>query len=229
MFNVQRPSPAPECTKATGYNTKEIVEKLEQMFFGKCYLCEQSRLPDPQIEHFFPHSLDSTKKHDWHNLYLSCSRCNSIKGTKHLNLLDCCDPAVDVDLLIKISLTTYYDEEITIEAASLDADEKTINTVELLKLCYNDKGTPLRAISRTALIEKIAEHHHQILKLRQILTSETSSDSEIHEATSKLSAMLKEKYPFSSAWKWFVRRDSKLLKQFSANLLKDSSGPVECQ
>lgn len=228
MFNVIRPSQAPECTKATGYNTKEIVEKLDTIFFGKCYLCEQSRLSDPEIEHFSPHSADSTKKYDWHNLYLSCSRCNSIKGTKHINLLDCCDPTIDVSQLIKISLTTYYDEDIIVEATNMDADEKTINTVELLKLCYNDKGTPLRAISRSALIEKIAEHHHQILKLRQILTSETSSDFEIQAAISKLSAMLKEKYPFSSAWKWFVQRDSKLLKQLSTYLQQDSSRPVQC-
>jgi hypothetical protein len=65
MFNVDRVAPAPASLNKNQYNTKDVVDILEPMFHGKCYLCEQDELTDPEIEHFDPHKGDVTKKYDW--------------------------------------------------------------------------------------------------------------------------------------------------------------------
>jgi len=52
MFNVNRNIPAPHCLSKNVYNHRSVVSALETMFYGKCYLCEQGNLMDPEIEHF---------------------------------------------------------------------------------------------------------------------------------------------------------------------------------
>lgn len=212
MFKVTRPDVAPECTKQTGYNTEEIVNVLEEIFYGKCYLCEQSPLSDPEIEHFYPHSVDKSKKYEWTNLYYACSRCNSIKGTAHTNLLDCCNPEINIDKLIELSITAHYDEDILATPLEDAPSDQTLNTVNLLKRCYNDVSTPLRKISRSALIESIAKYHLNFLNLRIILTNRSSAEIDIITAVDRLKAMVSPKHPFSALWKTCINKDSRLSK-----------------
>ncbi|QZA52599.1 HNH endonuclease [Pseudomonas sp. 2hn] len=209
---MTRPDVAPDCTKQSGYNTEEIVNILEDIFYGKCYLCEQFPLPDPEIEHFHPHSLDEAKKYEWTNLYYACSRCNSIKGTKHTNLLDCCNPEINIDDLIELSITPYYDEDILVAPLKNSPSDQTLNTIDLLRRCYNDAGTPLRRISRKALMENISDYHLDLLLLRKTLKNRSSGERDIIAAADKLKAMISPKHPFSALWKTCIKRDSVLSK-----------------
>jgi uncharacterized protein (TIGR02646 family) len=211
MFNVKRVALAPASLNKNKYNAKDVVDILEPMFHGKCYLCEQDELTNPEIEHFDPHMGDETKKYDWGNLYYSCGRCNSIKGTGHTNLLDCCDINIDVLRGIKCLLPIFPDSNVSItsQLTNLQAN----NTVELLNRCYNEKNTPLRGITRVVLMDKLFELSVELQQYRLTLKMKKSSTEEKSLAKGRLTEMIKDHYPFSAFWRWYVLSDSFLKEQ----------------
>jgi uncharacterized protein (TIGR02646 family) len=209
MFNVIRPQPGPDCSK--DYRSKEVVNALRTMFHGKCYLCE-NEVSDPEIDHFIPHEGNANKKFDWNNLYYSCPRCNSIKGTER-ELLDCCDTSIDVFSAVKCLCPSVPDHDIIVEAQNTDA--KAQNTAALLKNCYNANNTGIRGISRAYLHEKIFGYYCRFLMHRIILKNEDSLPSESDAAIEHLKNMRKDLYPFSVFWKWHISSDSVICGLFT--------------
>lgn len=218
MFNTIRCATAPDCLSDERYNTKEVVDLLEPMFLGKCYLCEQDELSDPEIEHFEPHQGDTAKKYDWNNLYYSCGRCNSIKSYVHINILDCCDPNVDVFRAIKCILPSAPDGPINVEGVILPNDLKTINTVNLIDRCYNEVNTPLRGITRSVLMEKLFEHYTDFLTYRLTIRDKRSTCNEREHAKDRIMSMLLDKFPFSVFWKWHVLSDNFLCEYLEGEI-----------
>lgn len=226
MFNVKRPSEAPECTKKTGYNTDKIVSNLKDIFHGKCYLCEQDDLIDPEIEHLIPHEGDETLKYKWTNLYLSCGRCNSIKGSTHKNILDCCNDSMTLWNTFKCLLPSTPNGNIIVQATTNEEDESIKNTATLLSKCYNESNTPLRGITRSVLFEKIFDHYCDIISYRRTILSKKSTTPEISYATLRIQSMLKISFPFSVFWKWYLLSDDKLLAKIG-HLLNTPSESAE--
>lgn len=218
MFNTIRSADAPVCLNTARYNTKEVVDILEPMFFGKCYLCEQDELSDPEIEHFHPHEGDDSRKFDWNNLYYSCGRCNSIKSNIHKDLLDCCDPNIDIFRAIKCLLPSYPDGLVTVEASVNFTDIKTYNTVKLIERCYNEKNTALRGITRSVLMEKLFGHFTAFLINRAAIIDKRSTGNERDHAKDKIKAMLRDDFPFSVFWKWHLINDELLSKKFEGEI-----------
>jgi len=218
MFNTSRSQDVPNCLNDKQYNTKEIVDLLEPMFHGKCYLCEQDDLSNPEIEHFDPHKGDTSKKYDWNNLYYSCGRCNSIKSTKHIDLLDCCDKNINIFKEIKCLLPSVPDGNVTVTATSNSNLVKSENTVVLLERCYNETNTPLRGVTRAVLMEGLFEHYTDYLSYRRTLKDKRSSDEEKFLAKGRLKSMLKVSFPFSVFWRWHVLSDSFLVKELNSYL-----------
>jgi uncharacterized protein (TIGR02646 family) len=209
MFNTDRPFPAPDCLNDKKYNTEEVVNLLHSMFHGKCYLCEQDELSDPEIEHFDPHEGDVNKKYDWNNLYYACSRCNSIKSTTYKNLLDCCDSNTDVFRAIKCVVASNPDDPINIIAMPFIQNPQTINTtVELLRKCYNENNTALRGITKINLVEKIFNHYTDMLIHRRTLRDKKSTKTDKQHAKESIESMLKVHFPFAVFWRWHVLSDS---------------------
>ncbi|MGK0686377.1 HNH endonuclease [Serratia marcescens] len=213
MFNIIRNIEQPECLTRGIYNDPTVTEALKKIFYGKCYLCEQARLSDPEIEHFIPHEGDDFLKYDWNNLFYSCSRCNSIKSNRHINLLDCSDTTLDVSLEIIHLAPSLSSEDVTIRAQSEEnISERTINTVRLLRECYNSKSTGLRGITRENLLENLLKNYTNYLLSRQRLIDFESTDEEINYAKARIKAMCKVSYPFSVFWRWHIRLDNFLLE-----------------
>ncbi|MHB9295130.1 hypothetical protein PilKf_00871 [Pillotina sp. SPG140] len=202
MFNVTRPQPGPDCSK--DYRSKEVVNALRAMFHEKCYLCED-KVSDPEIDHFIPHKGDEAKKFDWNNLYYSCSRCNSIKGTRK-ELLDCCDASINISEAIKCLCPSALDYDVIVEAQNTDI--KTCNTAELLKKCYNADNTGGRGVSRASLREKIFGYYSRFITHRIILKDEDSLLHEKDAAKEHLKNMMEVSYPFSIFWRWHILSDS---------------------
>ncbi|WP_367599277.1 HNH endonuclease [Pseudomonas fulva] len=194
------------------YNTALIVQELERIFHGKCYLCEQAQLSDPEIEHFKPHLNDKALKNDWNNLYYSCSRCNSIKGATHVDLLDCCNPNVDVFKSIKIVLPTIPDDDIIVTPSN-HLNKNEVNTASLVSLCYNDRKTGLRGITRSSLMEKLQAEYLHIAILTHTILNKKSTPTKITEAKESIEVMLQDDYPFSAVWKWYVLGHSALQRR----------------
>jgi hypothetical protein len=208
MFNVIRTPPDPNYS--TNYYTTAAVTALEKMFHGKCYLCED-KVSDPVIEHFIPHGGDHVKKYNWKNLYYACPRCNNIKGTI-TNILDCCNPGIDVSLSIKCLCPSIPGHDIVVEAQC--SDSKTQNTANLLYECYNNNDTGIRGISREMLHEKIFDYYCKFITNRRILRNQDSLQSDKNKAKEHLMLMRDVSYPFSVFWKWHVLSD-KFLENYS--------------
>ncbi|HHX8374254.1 TPA: HNH endonuclease [Vibrio alginolyticus] len=208
MFKVERTGDAPVCLTSNEYNTPEVVERLYDMFHGKCYLCEQADLDAPEIEHFEPHMGDDTLKYDWENLYYSCARCNSIKGTRHRNLIDCCSSEINVVRAIKRKPPTMPDSNMEITAVI--EDPRVHNTVELLERCFNEDNTALRGITRANLSENLFRHYTKLLSHRLVIVNRESTDRDIQDAVERIEIMLRDTYEFSAFWRWCVMEDRQL-------------------
>jgi uncharacterized protein (TIGR02646 family) len=201
MFKVTRPQPGPDCSK--DYRSKEVIETLREIFYGKCYLCEDET-PNPEIDHFIPREADPAKTYDWNNLYYICSRCNGIKRTA-TDILDCCNAAVDVSRAIKCVVPSIPDDDIIVDAQ--DNCETAKNTADLLNRCYNEKNTGNRGITRELLHERIFEEYSGFIKYRTALKSKKSPPRQKDEAKQRLLNMTQDSYPFSIFWKWHIWSD----------------------
>ncbi|WP_326470888.1 HNH endonuclease [Enterobacter wuhouensis] len=214
MFNVKRNISAPACLARNVYNHVTVVNALETIFHGKCYLCEQGNLMDPEIEHFIPHRGIAAIKYDWDNLFLACSRCNSIKSDSYENLLDCTDDNFDVFSEIVHLAGNAITSGVQVYPRRKRASRKVLNTVELIDKCFNSSTTGLRGITKVNLTEKLQEELYYFTGWRMKLVSARSTLAEIQEAKEKLAAMCSVSYPFSVFWRWHLLTDIRVMKKY---------------
>ena len=223
MFSVNRTFPAPpSLSNRTSYNSTDVVTILENIFHGKCYLCESADLHDPEVEHFVPHEGDDNKKYDWANLYYACSRCNSIKSNKHKDILDCCSKEISVAKAMQHGMPSTPDDDIKI-VARINNDQ-TKKTAELLHDCFNKRNTGIRSITRSALVESLFEHYTEYLNFRLKIISRKSTQSEINDSKERILNMANKSYPHSIFWQWCILEDNKLLTmypEFKDHILKE--------
>lgn len=214
MFSTVRDSNIPSTLLGStkDYRSEEVISKLNQMFFGKCYLCEKDEISDVEVEHLIPHKGNDTLKYDWNNLFYSCSRCNGIKSTKE-NILNC--TTSDVSKAIELRCPSSDTDPVIVNIGLCGESKEILATRELLDNCYNDTTTGIRGISRQALIESIIDEYVYWLDLRKQLRNKRLSETEYKNLIEKLEKMCKEDYPFSAFWKWHIYRDSFLKDKIS--------------
>lgn len=212
MFKVIR-SQKPNDWTNQNYRDESVVRVLKQNFYGKCYLCEQKHFGDMNVEHFTPHlGENEALRVEWSNLYYVCSRCNSIKGSRYTNLLDCCnsDHKVDENIGLLAPSIPNGDILVTNECAS-DSEfyEAAQNTTTLLNQCYNNNNSGTQGVSRANLVEKISDELGYLYKLRFDLKSNFDRllDGEKEKIIQQIANMIKPNYPFSSFWRTFIKND----------------------
>lgn len=219
MFSVVRDPCIPNTliSKKKDYRSEEVISKLNEMFFGKCYLCEKDEISDVEVEHLIPHKGDDELKYDWNNLFYSCSRCNSIKSTKE-NILNC--TIFDVSKAIELRCPSSDTDPVIVNIGLCGEYKEILATHELLYNCYNDTTTGIKGISRQALIDSIMEEYTYWLELRLQLRDKRLSELERKTLIEKLENMCKADYPFSAFWKWHIYRDSFLKDKISVFEIK---------
>lgn len=214
MFNVIRTYPEPPSIAKNEYNKEDVLKRLRPMFFDKCYLCERDEIQDVEVEHFIPHKKDKALKYNWENLYYSCSRCNSIKSSTHINLLDCANRFYDVGAMIECLMPSTPNGDIKVTATSANPCTQTENMVTLLEACYNLDNTALRKISRENLIEQMWDHYTELLSARQRLYSKRTVPTDKQRAEEIIELMLDVEYPFSIFWRYYYLNDPFLMKNY---------------
>lgn len=211
MFNVIRSLDAPETlSEMTRYDSEDVYEKLTNDFHNKCYICETPEPHDVNVEHFVSHRNNNEHlKFNWKNLYLSCSRCNNIKGQAFDNLLDCCDPNIDVYKSLKLlpprspsGLSVQIEKRV--ELPGID------ETVELLNRVYNSDRTINKQVSADYLRRKIFE---RLNKLYVYILKWYSDESLAHEKADSLERIklfLQSSAPYSAFMRDVISEDKKL-------------------
>ncbi|WP_289335567.1 HNH endonuclease [Acinetobacter baumannii] len=209
MFKVIR-SEQPKTWSGKNYNDPILVEQLRKDFFSKCYLCEQTDFGNLNIEHFRPHKgKDSNLKLDWNNLYYACSHCNSIKGSRYEDLLDCCNDSHNVDVAIALEAPSVPSGRVKV-TNTIDSNsplfELANKTANLLDQCYNNKNSGTQAIAHHNLIEKILDAYNDLTYLRLKLKKNYDKNTEFEnkQLIEKINNMVKPNYPFSAFWRHYV-------------------------
>ncbi|MEM9885194.1 MAG: HNH endonuclease [Bacteroidota bacterium] len=217
MVNFVKSQPPPaslaiEKQKPSGrYNLEDVLIKLREDFFNKCYLCEEKFITSINVEHFIPHlgrNLDL--KFDWNNLFWACSHCNLTKNTYDQEMLNCTNPEHDVLYWISYRLGAFPKEELMLEI-EFESDEETDfdisiveNTVELLKRCYN--GTTLhKKMEASNLRQKVLlEIQAFEEKLIDYLFGGYDEEEEKEYLKRKIKEHLSVKSSFTAFKKWIV-------------------------
>lgn len=210
MFNVVRSEESPESLQTRRkYDGQDVYDALEEMFFGKCYLCETKEPHDINVEHFDAHLGDSGKKLDWNNLYFVCSRCNNIKGAKYNNLIDCCDECQDVFRAIKhLPPATPYAK--SVQVVAMNDDDKTTETQELLDKIFNSEHTVNKKISGSFLRRKIFDQYNLLLSQISDYYSPVATPADQESAIDRMKVLINSSSPYSAFIRWCVLEDNKL-------------------
>ncbi len=220
MFKVIRSAKPKEWTNSD-YTDPAVVKQLKLDFLSKCYLCEQTDFGNVNVEHFVPHLNKSEElRTDWNNLYYSCSHCNGIKGSRHKELLDCCNENHNVDVAIALQAPSVPNGKIVLtNTLNNDSDlyELTNKTIALLEQCYNNANSGNQQVSHEYLKEKILEEHAYLQNLRFQLKNGWNRlrQQQKVDLIENITNMLQQNYPFSAFWKTYVRNDpflSEILK-----------------
>jgi len=199
MVNIERKEPAPTCLQTqTDYKCGDVLEKLEKVFFGKCYICETATF-STNVEHFKAHQGDIALKFDWNNLFLACNHCNNIKLTTEI--LNCTDPNHDVEERIEYNSISVIEQPIEIKANNNYNDKLTKDTVDLLNKVYNGH-TKIKTIDakklKMSLIKEMLQFQNLMLdyyegknNIHKLAEIERNIKVELHKG-SKLTAFKRQ-------------------------------------
>lgn len=222
MFNVIRNEPTPASLAGNRkYDSEDVWGALNKVFHKKCYICETSEPQDINVEHFVPHEGDEGLKFDWNNLYFSCGRCNNIKLAKYDDLLDCCDPEIDVVRAVKhIPPSTPRAKRLEIEAQY--QDETTKLTAEFLDRVFNSEHTPNKAVSASFLRTKVFSQYNLLLQQLNAFYDPVALPQEKDMAIERIKLLLKATAPYSAFISWCIMEDEEL-----APMLHDFIGVAE--
>ena len=189
-----------EKEKCGTYNTFEVNSALNELFYGKCYICENKEGSSYQIEHLIPHKGDIDLKFDWNNLFWVCAHCNNVKLAKYDNILDCTKE--DIDRIISFRRKGYFGQPEELEFEALDDREETLNTVALLKSVYYGE-TPQKKIEAKILRRKLRK---EISKFKELVREYKETDGEEKEDLKiLLERELKNSSEFVAFKKWLIR------------------------
>lgn len=190
------------------YNTEAVKAALQEIFYGKCYICEDASDKSIETEHFTPHRGNIELKYDWNNLCLSCGHCNAIKGNRYIPILDC--TRIDVDLKISFRVLDFLSNEKEIEIKALDTSTETENTCRLLNDVYYGKNpnTAREAnIKRREIREKILKF---MQKVRTYIDEENPEKKQ--DLLLAIEAELSNRSEFTAFKRWIIRDHPKMCK-----------------
>lgn len=199
MIKIERtPTPPASLSKRSSYKEADVLQQLNKDFHGKCYLCEISKLQSIHVEHLRPHNnhQDKDREFDWHNLFLSCPHCNSVKkASKYTDMiLDCCrdDPEAAIS-------QTFANGHVSVLA--LQATQEAKMTAELLTECFEKTNTGIRILECQTRINALSQTMNLLYKCLDIY-KKSPCDRNLRT----LRGMLSRTYKFAGFTRAYVRK-----------------------
>lgn len=192
---------AREREKSSGtYNTDEVNDALQEIFHGKCYICENKDVSSWQIEHLIPHKEDPALKFDWDNLFLSCAHCNNTKLGKYDPILDCTQ--IEPDEYIAFRKVGYFGTDETLEFEALNQLPETQNTCALLEDVYYGH-TPQKRAEARFIRKKLRD---ELTKFKNYVRDYAdAAGSQKDELFCTIQKELKGNSPFAAFKRWLIR------------------------
>lgn len=187
-------------TKNSTCNTPEVNAALKELFYGKCYICENKQITSYQIEHLVPHRENAELKYDWNNIFLACAHCNNTKLDKYEPIIDCTKENVEEKNAFRKKGYFGTEEELLFDR--LDDGIETQNTVNLLQEVYYG-STPQKKmearILRKLLRKELSEFKEYVREYQE------SEDEEKEDLECLLKKQLQDSSPFAAFKRWLIR------------------------
>ncbi len=221
MINITKSQPAPDCLviekqKVNGdYKCGEVLIRLKDDFYNKCYLCEEKGQTTLNVEHFVPHKGDKELMFDWNNLFWACGHCNNIKLTQE-NILDCTNNAIQIVDILQFKASPFPKEKVEIRAISEHIYAQ--NTADLLNKIYNGT-TNLKKIESENMRDKLAKELKKFNDLLHEYFFEDGLDEQDKNAIkNNIRRMLQPSTSFTAFKIWIIKSIPELKNEFQGLL-----------
>ncbi len=173
---------------------------MNEIFHGKCYICENKDITSCQIEHLIPHRGNVELKYDWNNLFWSCAHCNNIKLAKCEPILDCTKE--EVDKLIAFRKNGYFGTDEKLEFIPLCESKAVNNTVLLLQDAYYGT-TPQKKVEAKVIRKHLRDELHEFKDfIREYQEAEGEDKTDL---ICSIKMKLKENAPFAAFKRWLIK------------------------
>jgi uncharacterized protein (TIGR02646 family) len=221
MIFFEKSQPAPESLaveklkKSGSYRTKEVVERVSADFRDKCYICEYKKPTSINVEHFVPHKGNRDLMFDWNNLFYACVHCNNTKSGGYDTILNCTDPADEVEENIDYAINEFPKFEVVVTAKK--NDERTVATAKLINAVYMGTTYVKRKESgyiRESIAKDFLEFRNLILQYRD----KSLSVDEIQNAKESIYEHLNSASAFTAFKRGYIKHNAGLFQLFGAGL-----------
>lgn len=182
------------------YNTPEVYAALQELFHGKCYICENKDSTSYQIEHLYPHGENADLKYDWNNLFLACAHCNNTKLAKYDPIINCTEK--NVEELIAFRKKGYFGTEEELLFEPLDFEKETINTQQLLQDVHY--GTTPQKKVEAKILRKSLRKELSVFK-EYVREYQEAEDAEKEDLACLLKLQLGDSSSFAAFKRWLIR------------------------
>lgn len=205
MIRIQKHDDAPESlAEETSWTGEDVIARLRDDQFGKCYLCERIQVTDFQVEHHRSRVNYPALRYEWTNLFWCCSYCNGKKSSLFDDLLNPVDENVE-DL---ISQSFDFPNAKAVFSATGAVSGQVESTVKFLGRIFN--GTSgMRTIREQQFydyaISRITSFQGKILSWLE--TKSEEAENAIIEDLDIRSEFLGFKY-------WIIKSNESLLSAF---------------
>ena len=191
------------------FDKQEVNDALEEIFHGKCYICENKKSVEYEIDHFKPKKYADDLKFDWNNLFWSCSHCNNTKRDKFYPILDCTE--VDIDDYIAFRKIGYFGVPEKFEFEIIKDSVATKNTCDLLNAVHY--GTAAKKKIGSSIIRR--ELRQELSNFKEYIREYQESKGENKKDLSvTIKLELKSNSAFTAFKRWIVRDNPKICADF---------------
>jgi uncharacterized protein (TIGR02646 family) len=223
MINVVKSQPAPLCLaeeakkKSGDYKCGDVVIRVRDDFYNKCYICETKSPTTINVEHFRAYRGDANLKFDWNNLFYACGHCNNTKLAKpqYDDILNCANPSNwIVDLIEHIFDPLKSDSP---DFAAHNQTQTVLNTVELLEEVYGGK-TVLKKIEAMNIIDQLTQEMIAFFHFATGYLKSGDYPQQKRDFRDLIIERLKPESPFTAFKIWVIKNNSRLVQEFSQYL-----------
>ena len=195
------------------YRDGEVFERLVDESHHKCYICEDDKVR-LIAEHIRPHKGDKGLEYDWRNILPACDHCNSVKGQKYDNILNCLENDPEEYIAISMPIDDLkMSVKVSVILPAMEAEE----TKNLLDLVHNITNTAQRREYTIKLRRKAMK---ELMRLKENLVN-YGAEQDIQRKEERYQSIVKmmdRSSPFAAIKRNMIRSKPIYMKEFGEYL-----------